>query len=589
MRLPALSLSLALAAPAGARPGPDVIVGDITDTTHYTTSGPIGGMRAWSIGTTSCNLGDQQLDWISGTNQHPVISQNLYRLVNTPGGGRFEQIGQAWLKHGFCALQGSECESCSNPNFGCSALQPHCSDPYSSGLNGQQSGLGPKSEVNAATGAFPYPWINNGTGSGDLFKRLQASDADVTVAGAQYFVSSMYVQPQDAAAGNDDNNESYRRITFSISRAMMLQGMTERTRPGIQAWRDHGLGANIPDPGVNIVNVDVPGDGRFIIAARATDLGGGVYHYEYAVQNLNSHRSGQSLSIPFPPGTTVTNVGFHDVAYHSGEPYALTDWTPSMGASGITWATQTFFQNPNANALRWDTIYNFRFAASAAPGSGLATLVLFRPGTPAFVTATTVVPGGSVAPPNDTCANAANITGYGPTAFDTTNATTDGPAHAACLNAGSNQITSDVWFNHPSQCDGTLTVETCGNASFDTRLAVYDASSCGNVNDSTLLACDDDACSLQSRVAVPVVSGRSYTLRIGGYNGATGSGNVVLTCTPRPACACDVNDDGALNSQDYFDFLIAFFDGSPAADFNGDGPVNSQDFFDFLLCFFDGC
>jgi probable HAF family extracellular repeat protein len=50
------------------------------------------------------------------------------------------------------------------------------------------------------------------------------------------------------------------------------------------------------------------------------------------------------------------------------------------------------------------------------------------------------------------------------------------------------------------------------------------------------------------------------------------------------ACPADFNGDGTVNSQDFFDFLGAFFaDPQPAsADFNGDGTINSQDFFDFL-------
>ncbi|MBC7771497.1 MAG: DUF11 domain-containing protein, partial [Pyrinomonadaceae bacterium] len=56
-----------------------------------------------------------------------------------------------------------------------------------------------------------------------------------------------------------------------------------------------------------------------------------------------------------------------------------------------------------------------------------------------------------------------------------------------------------------------------------------------------------------------------------------------------PACPADFNNDSLLNSQDFFDFLAAFFSLLPSADFNGDAFVNSQDFFDFVAAFFVGC
>jgi len=57
---------------------------------------------------------------------------------------------------------------------------------------------------------------------------------------------------------------------------------------------------------------------------------------------------------------------------------------------------------------------------------------------------------------------------------------------------------------------------------------------------------------------------------------------------PMP-CPADLNNDGVLNSQDFFTFLSGFFNNNPVADFNRSGVVNSQDFFDFLAAFFAGC
>ncbi|MGA0285488.1 MAG: dockerin type I domain-containing protein [Phycisphaerales bacterium] len=370
--------------------GPDVIVGALPDVSKY---GTVAGISAYALGTTSCNIGDEELLWISGTNQHPVIGQNLYRVMD----GRIEMVGMSWLKHGFFALSGNLCGSCQSTNG--STLGIGCSDPYSSGLNGSQSGLGPKSQVNAATGHFPYPF-NAPPAQATIGRRMQVKVVDLDPAlnpGALYFGEGHYVTPDDAAAGNDDNNASYRRMTVgsfsSGSWTISFTGPTQQQTPAIHAWQDHGLGVNQPDPDVQLQYVDVPGDGRFIVGHKVSQIGENLWHYEYAIHNLNSDRSGRAFEVPVPAGVEISNVEFKGIPHHSGEPFATGDWTAAALPGRVLFRTQNFDSNPDANALRWGTLYNFRFDANVPPAEIEATLELFKPGEiPAMAV---MVPGPS--------------------------------------------------------------------------------------------------------------------------------------------------------------------------------------------------
>jgi probable HAF family extracellular repeat protein len=78
-----------------------------------------------------------------------------------------------------------------------------------------------------------------------------------------------------------------------------------------------------------------------------------------------------------------------------------------------------------------------------------------------------------------------------------------------------------------------------------------------------------------------VIAGWAYNSTTQKYTG--------YVATLPAACRADFNGDGIANSQDFFDFLSAFFQQAASADFNADGTVNSQDFFDFLGAFFGGC
>lgn len=357
--------------------GPDVIVGELYDLRRH---GRAGDITAFSFGTTSCNAGNQNLLWIANTSQHPVIAQHLYRMKD----GRFEMIGQSWLKHGFTALTGNLCAS--QFGYGCSGqggsvLGVGCSDPYDGGLNGSYSWLGPKHEVNASKGTFPYPYGSYPNNS-PIGKRLQVRDHNLKPAlnaGALYFIEGHYIAADDAQAGNGLNNASYRRVNVSegstnvFSLSFVTGHPTQRERPAIYAWQDF-------DPDVTINTVDVQDDGRFIVGYKVTDNGDGTWSYEYAVHNFNSDRSGQAFSLPVHQGVNVTDIGFHAVEWHSGAPYSTLPWDATHEDGVLTWQSQTYAQNANANALRWGTLYNFRFVADAPPTDVDAQITLFKPG-----------------------------------------------------------------------------------------------------------------------------------------------------------------------------------------------------------------
>ena len=121
-------------------------------------------------------------------------------------------------------------------------------------------------------------------------------------------------------------------------------------------------------------------------------------------------------------------------------------------------------------------------------------------------------PGQGSSVPNDLCANAIPLVNGINGPFTNTGALTSTPAFS-CIAA-----TKDVWFTYQTAAPGTLTVQTCGQATWDTVVQVL-SGSCASL---TSVACNDDSCSLQSNLSVAITPG-TYYIRVGGYNGASGT------------------------------------------------------------------
>ena len=365
---------------------PDVIVGSLPSVQKFGASGTIS---AYSVATTSCNQGNDFLLWQANNNNHPTIGQNMYRVANLENGcTRIEQIGMSWLKHGFCALQGTLCGSCSNPAPGGCAdrLGWNCSDPYSAGLNGQQSNLGPRHEVDASTGFFPYPF-NSPAYPAVIGRRLNVLTADLDPATypdatTSYFVEGMYVHPDDAAACKGFNNASYRPVnrsgTPSNGYDISVTGTTRQMQPAIFAWQE-------VDPEVTIDRHQLSAcaasgkNETFFVGMKACDLGNGLWQYEYALYNLDCDTSFDSFSLPI--NGTYLNHRQSFAQYHSGEPYTNDPWTidTALANNGVLkWACKPFTLDVNANAIRWNTMHTFSFQTDSPPIPGEAVIGTFK-------------------------------------------------------------------------------------------------------------------------------------------------------------------------------------------------------------------
>ncbi len=474
-----VSLSLlATSLVAQASVGPDVTVSSLTDVGGYGQNAA-NTISAFAVGTVACNVGTQPVTWIAGNNQHPVIAQNMYMYAN----GRFRQIGMSWLKHAFSSTNSGGCGTCIQPPNGGAQLGVGCSDAYGSGLNGNQGGLGPRSEVNATTGVYTFPHLIP-AGDPTIAGRLQVANADLGNAAAQYFVEAEYITADDAFAGNATNNATWQRINTPAVGApnASFNGAVHAQQPAIYAWQ-------AIDPAVVITTYDI--DGRFFIGKRATPLGGGNYHWEVAVQNLNSDRSGGGFTVNFAPGTLITNAGFRSIPYHSGGPYANTPWAITITGSSIHWECP--HTSRYENALRWGTMDNFWFDATAA--SDVSEVIdPFKPTTacpadPSAVTPQTYVLNAAAPFDNPLLTSPSNATigddvstlvqlGFGFTFYGatytnayvcsngflsfTSNATTY--ANTGLPNAGAPGACICAYWDDLYQAPGTITYQTLGAA-----------------------------------------------------------------------------------------------------------------------------
>ncbi len=379
-------LSVPAIAQANAVPGLDIGMYDVTDIGYQGRRGAAypNGEAGFMVGHSWCNGGSVNLPWVSQSgglmvDQYPRIAFLLAR----ESGGRMVQVsGRSFCKHSPTAYNFSSgpCAPC-NSGSG-SFFFTGCSDTYGSGINSGQYALGPTDEID--------PWLGTWDPQGSYFDRgdpvvggaaaidsvrslstsqVAAFDSvknrmvvreSELLAGAIYYGQAQGVIQGEPVAARG-NNLMNRQMSITGSGGSWSAGTTGSSQVGSVLTRWQGatyeMGGNGND------------DGRFLVAVKTTGPVGGLWHYEYAIHNIDNHRGGASFRLPLGPGATVQNAGFRDL-----DTDPLNDWHFTQSANEIAFAATS------GNALEWNTIYNCWFDCSIAPGAGVVTIDQALPG-----------------------------------------------------------------------------------------------------------------------------------------------------------------------------------------------------------------
>jgi len=168
-------------------------------------------------------------------------------------------------------------------------------------------------------------------------------------------------------------------------------------------------------------------------------------------------------------------------------------------------------------------------------------------------------------------------------AFDSRCATWDGPDMVPC--PASEPFGADLWYTYTAPCTGSVEFSTCDVTDYDAIMAVYGTGTtcfCPTTN-AGLLGCGDDTCGIGGGppfIDLSVTAGRCYTVRVGGWNGAVGRGELAVSYLT-PCNPTDLNGDAVTNLADFARFENCFGVvrvGCVSADFNHDGFVDLDDY-----------
>ena len=180
---------------------------------------------------------------------------------------------------------------------------------------------------------------------------------------------------------------------------------------------------------------------------------------------------------------------------------------------------------------------------------------------------------------NDPCAVAAGdeclyatMIADGPSNFDTTDATASAPEpdDSMCIDTYLYWENSpDIWMYWTAAANGVATFSTCDVDSYDTSMVLYE-STCENQ-----VACNGDGIDqvgcqqYYSLIEYPVVQGTTYYIRMGGWQGMTGTGTITISLIgddDTGACCVGENCNQALTNAECDSIGGSWFNGDSCFD-----------------------
>jgi hypothetical protein len=350
-----------------------------------------GGRVSITPSATLKNVGTANVPWHAqftdptppyNNDQHPFLVWQFYRIKN----GVMEMMAFSDVKHAFLTI-----------NINCNAgacTEDHtlglgCEDIYDKGTNESFFRLSYRSEITAAKGLWNSTgshFDQNGDGEQDhppanpdpaMSHRLIVPEAELDVAGERYFMEAWYLVRDDI---NIFNNMGWREVDPNFTTIWQFNAVAAFTQnSALDAWVEEG------NPGPNAANEVIQvADGHVRLAMKATDLGGGLWRYEYALMNHDFDPQIGSFGVP-TGGASVSDLRFRDLDIN-----AANDWSGAITADGVTWT------KPAASeGLDWGRMYNFGFTSDSAPTARQAAMNAVETSTTPQLAIATLGPNGA--------------------------------------------------------------------------------------------------------------------------------------------------------------------------------------------------